>query len=187
MKNIMTKTYTTNTNNETHEIWEDNAGSIYWFVLRDGNAIRCFEDWEYKKEGAIANAIRQIAEDPTAYRNWDGDCVKRIREDSLVDRQDITAQELYDEFAYNDQCTLLYGTIQGYNTFHSVNWKLFADPEAAKLADAIRYAKSWESCKDECIQLCDMAGMADEWDNAEGDTFECVLDRAAEKLHVRIW
>lgn len=183
----MTKTYTTNTNNETHEIWEDNADSIYWFVLRDGNAIRCFEGWEYKNEGSIANAIRQIAEDPTAYRNWGGDCVKRIREDSLVDRNDITAQELYDEFAYNDQCTLLYGTIQGYNTFHSVNWKLFADPEAAKFADAIRYAKSWESCKDDCRQLCDMAGMADEWDNAEGETFECVLDRAAEKLHVRIW
>ena len=85
----MTKTYTTNTNNETHEIWEDNAGSIYWFVLRDGNAIR--------------------------------------------------------------------------------------------------YAKSRESCKDECRQLCDMAGMVDEWDNAEGETCDGVLDRAAEKLHVRIW
>lgn len=102
----MTKTY--NTNNETHEIWEDNAGSIYWFVLRDGKATRCFEGWEYQEEGAIEDALHQIAEDPTAYRNWDGDCVERIREDSLADRKDVTAQELYDEITEENGSTLLY-------------------------------------------------------------------------------
>lgn len=180
----MTKTY--NTNNETHEIWEDNAGSIYWFVLRDGKATRCFEGWEYQEEGAIEDALHQIAEDPTAYRNWDGDCVERIREDSLADRKDVTAQELYEEIAGEDQSTLLYGTIQGYNTFDSANWKLFADPEAAQLADAIRDAHDWESCEDECKKLCDMADMGEEWSEADGDTFENVIERAAYKLHVQI-
>lgn len=180
----MTKTY--NTNNETHEIWEDNAGSIYWFVLRDGKAIRCFAGWEYQAEGTIEDALHQIAEDPTAYRNWDGDCVERIREDSLADRQDVTAQELYDEIAGEAQSRLLYGTIQGYNTFDSTNWRLFADPEAAKLADAIRDAHDWESCEDECRQLCEMAGLSDEWENADGQTFDYVLMRAADKLHVKI-
>ena len=180
----MTKTY--NTNNETHEIWEDNAGSIYWFVLRDGKAIRCFEGWECQAEGTIEDALHQIAEDPTAYRNWDGDCVERIREDSLADRQDVTAQELYDEIAGEGQSTLLYGTNQGYNTFDSANWKLFADPEAAQLADAIRDAHDWGSCEDECEKLCDMAGMGDEWSKADGDTFENVVERAAYKLHVQI-
>lgn len=68
----------------------------------------------------------------------------------------------------------------------TTNHRLFADPAAIELAETIRDAHDWESCKDECRQLCNMAGMADEWDNADGETFEGVLDRAAAKLHVRI-
>lgn len=68
-----------------------------------------------------------------------------------------------------------------------INGPWSADPATIELAKAIRDAHDWESCKDECRQLCDMAGMADEWDNSDGETFEGVLDRAAEKLHVRIW
>lgn len=66
-------------------------------------------------------------------------------------------------------------------------WEENADPSAIELTETIRDAHDWESCKDECRQLCEMAGMADEWDNADGETFEGVLDRAAAKLHVRIW
>lgn len=68
-----------------------------------------------------------------------------------------------------------------------INGPWSADPEATELAEAIRDAHDWESCKDECRQLCEMAGMADEWDNADGETFGGVIDRAAAKLHVRIW
>ena len=68
-----------------------------------------------------------------------------------------------------------------------INGPWSADPEAIELAEAIRDAHDWESCKDECRQLCDMAGLSGEWDNADGETFEGVLDRAADKLHVRIW
>lgn len=181
----MTKTY--NTNNEAHEIWEDNAGSIYWFVLRDGKAIRCFDGWEMQPNGTIADALRQIAEDPASYRNWDGDCVERIRNDRLAGRPNITAQGLYYEIAGGLASKILYDGHEIVNLDSTINWRLFADPEATELAEAIRDAHDWESCKDECRQLCDMAGLSGEWNNADGETFEYVLINAAEKLHVRIW
>lgn len=171
----------------THEIWEDNAGNVYWFVLSAGKAIRCFEGWEMQPDGTIADALRQIAEDPAAYRNWDGDCVERIREDRLANRPDITAQDLYDEIAGDQESKMLYDGHEVIDLDSTTNYRLFAEPEATKLAEAIRDAHDWESCKDECRQFCEMAGMADEWGNADGDTFEGVLDRAADKLHVRIW
>lgn len=171
----------------THEICEDNAGNVYWFVLSAGKAIRCFEGWEMQPDGTIADALLQIAEDPAAYRNWDGDCVERIRNDRLAARPNITAQDLYYEIAGDKESNMLYDGHEVINLDSTTNRRLFADPEATELAEAIRDAHDWESCKDECRQLCDMAGMADEWDNADGETFEGVLDRAAVKLHVRIW
>lgn len=171
----------------THEIWEDNAGNVYWFVCSAGKAIRCFAGWEMQPDGTITDALRQIAEDPAAYRNWDGDCVERIREDRLANRPDITAQDLYDEIAGDQESKMLYDGHEVVGLDSTTNYRLFADPEATKLAEAIRDAHDWESCNDECRQLCEMADMADEWGNADGDTSEGVLDRAADKLHVRIW
>ena len=171
----------------TNEIWEDNAGNVYWFVLSAGKAIRCFGGWEMQPDGTIADAFRQIAEDPAAYRNWDGDCVERIRNDRLSTRPDITAQDLYDEIAGDQESKMLYDGHEVIDPYSTTNWRLFAEPAAIELAETIRDAHDWESCKDECRQLCEMAGMADEWDDADGETFECVIDRAAAKLHVRIW
>ena len=39
---------------------------------------------------------------------------------------------------------------------------------------------------DLCRELCEEAGMADEWDAADGETFEAVVQKAAEKLGVEI-
>lgn len=171
----------------THEIWEDNAGNVYWFVISAGKPIRCFAGWEMQPDGTIADALRQIAEDPAAYRNWDGDCVEKIREDKLAGQPNITAQDLYDEIAGDQESKMLYDGHEVIDPDNTINWRLFANPAAIELAETIRNAHDWESCKDECRQLCDMAGMANEWDNADGETFEGVLDRAAAKLHVRIW
>ena len=171
----------------THEIWEDNAGNVYWFVCSAGKAIRCFEGWEMQPDGTIADALRQIAEDPAAYRNWDGDCAEKIREDKLASRPNITAQDLYNEIAGDQESKMLYDGHEVINLDSTTNYRLFAYPEATKLAEAIRDAHDWESCKDECRQLCDMAGLSGEWNNADGETFEYVLINAAEKLHVRIW
>lgn len=170
-----------------HEIWEDNAGNVYWFVLSAGKAIRCFAGWEMQPDGTIADALSQIAEDPASYRNWDGDCVERIRNDRLAARPDITAQDLYYEIAGDLESKMLYDGHEVIDPDSTINWRLFANPVAIELAGAIRDAHNWESCKDECRRLCEMAGMADEWDNADGETFESVLDSAAAKLHVRIW
>lgn len=68
-----------------------------------------------------------------------------------------------------------------------INGPWSANQEAIELAEAIRDAHDWESCEDECKRLCEMAGLSEEWGNADGETFEGVLDRAADKLHVNIW
>ena len=110
----------------THEIWQDNAGNVYWFVISAGKAIRCFEGWEMQPDGTIADALRQIAEDPAAYRNWDGDCVERIREDRLAARPDITAQDLYDEIAGDQESKMLYDGHEVINLDSTTNYRLFA-------------------------------------------------------------
>ena len=40
---------------------------------------------------------------------------------------------------------------------------------------------------DLCRELCEAAGMEAEWDAADGDNFEAVLEAAAEKLGVEIY
>lgn len=122
----------------THEIWEDNAGNVYWFVLSAGKAIRCFEGWEMQPDGTIADALRQIAEDPAAYRNWDGDCVERIREDRLAARPNITAQDLYYEIAGDHESKMLYDGHEVIDLDSTTNYRLFADPEATELPEQYR-------------------------------------------------
>lgn len=40
---------------------------------------------------------------------------------------------------------------------------------------------------DDCRKLCELADMADEYDNADSDTVEDVVSAAADKLGVEIW
>lgn len=56
--------------------------------------------------------------------------------------------------------------------------------EAMELAARIRKADTWD--EDDCKELCDLAGLSDEWKEADGDTFESVLYKAAEILGVEI-
>ena len=55
---------------------------------------------------------------------------------------------------------------------------------AEKIAAELRARDTWDP--DLCRELCEEAGMADEWDAADGDTFEAVVQKAAEKLGVEI-
>ena len=57
---------------------------------------------------------------------------------------------------------------------------------ALNTAAAIRDADTWEDCENECAELCRLAGMESEWQEADGDTFEAVLIEAAKKLKVEI-
>lgn len=56
--------------------------------------------------------------------------------------------------------------------------------EATKIANALRYGEVWNM--DLARELCEMAGMAEAFDAADGDTFEAVVYEAAEKLGVDI-
>ena len=49
----------------------------------------------------------------------------------------------------------------------------------------IRHNGEWNP--DDCRRLCELADMADEYDNADSDTVEDVVSAAADKLGVEIW
>lgn len=57
--------------------------------------------------------------------------------------------------------------------------------EAIEIAADIRNAAEWDN--DLCAELCEAAGMENEWDAADGDNFEAVVEAAAEKLGVEIY
>ena len=56
--------------------------------------------------------------------------------------------------------------------------------EAEQIAKRIKNASEWDM--DDCADICRLAGMEEEWNNANGETFEFVVYRAAEILGVEI-
>lgn len=54
-----------------------------------------------------------------------------------------------------------------------------------EIADRIRTADSWDP--DDCKALCEAAGMEADWAAADGDTFERVVEAAADRLGVEIY
>ena len=56
--------------------------------------------------------------------------------------------------------------------------------KAIEVAEKIRSMDTWD--EELCAELCELAGMPEEWENADGDTFESVLYAATEKLGVEI-
>ena len=58
--------------------------------------------------------------------------------------------------------------------------------ELQELAAKIRAAKTWVEVEGELRTLCDAAGMADEYKAADGDSFEAVIYKAAERLGVEV-
>ena len=58
--------------------------------------------------------------------------------------------------------------------------------EHEELAVAYRISMSGEWNPEDCRRLCELAEIEDEWDAADGETFEQVVFKAAEILNVRI-
>lgn len=56
--------------------------------------------------------------------------------------------------------------------------------EAEQIAERIRTANEWN--EDDCRDLFELAGLEEEWKNADGETFESVVYRAADILGVEI-
>lgn len=55
---------------------------------------------------------------------------------------------------------------------------------AYEVARKIRTSEEWNAKL--CEELCSLAGMSEEWDAADGESFEEVVYAAAEKLGVEI-
>lgn len=53
-----------------------------------------------------------------------------------------------------------------------------------EIAEEIRNSETWDN--NLLSELCEAAGMAEEWNSADGETFEAVACKAAEKLGVEI-
>ena len=54
---------------------ELNNGDILFAALENGmhgKVVAIVAGWERQKPGTLADALRQLAEDPTAYEDWDG-------------------------------------------------------------------------------------------------------------------
>lgn len=62
---------------------------------------------------------------------------------------------------------------------------LLEEDSAELTAYRIRHNGEWNP--DDCRRLCELADMANEYDNADSDTVEDVVSAAADKLGVEIW
>ena len=58
--------------------------------------------------------------------------------------------------------------------------------EIKEMAAKIRTATQWSDVYSEIISLCDAAGMLEDLKAADGETFEGVIYKAAEKLGVEV-
>ena len=58
--------------------------------------------------------------------------------------------------------------------------------EIKEMAAKIRTATQWSDVYSEIILLCDAAGMLEDLKAADGETFEGVIYKAAEKLGVEV-
>lgn len=77
------------------------------------------------------------------------------------------------------------GTLDTPTRAHEKEEKVMkARAEAQKIAARIAACDTWQP--EDCAALCSLAGLAEEWSRADGDSFEAVLYRAAEKLGVEI-
>lgn len=56
--------------------------------------------------------------------------------------------------------------------------------EANKIAEALRSTDTWDMGL--ARELCELAGMAEAFDDADGETFEPVIYAAADKLGVEV-
>ena len=56
--------------------------------------------------------------------------------------------------------------------------------EAEQIANRIWNADEWNA--DDCRDLCELAGLEIAWEEADGESFEAVVYRAAEILDVEI-
>ncbi len=62
--------------------------------------------------------------------------------------------------------------------------KFAEEHEEIAVANRIYFSDEWNP--EDCRRLCELAGIEDEWDAADGETFEQVVFKAAELLNVKV-
>ena len=100
----------------------------------------------------------------------------------------ITAEEIRKiekengaEQAYN--ILLLYGADCFDGNYNDYN-RILSDLDKKQIAELIKNSDEWNP--DDCAELCRLAGLEKEWEEADGETFESVVYRAADILGVEI-
>ena len=76
---------------------ELNNGDILFVALENGlhgKVVAIVAGWESQWPGALADALRQLAEDPTAYEDWDGQIEIGSGALEPVERPEVRAAEL---------------------------------------------------------------------------------------------
>lgn len=61
---------------------------------------------------------------------------------------------------------------------------MYTEKEIHDLAEKIRNSSEWDL--EDLRALCDAAGMLDDFEAADGETFESVVYAAADALHVEV-
>lgn len=92
-----------------YEVYENNGGAVMLAILDDDcKSAAIFENWEHGQRGILADALQELAADPTAWRAWDGDLVERIASEWPYsgESEPPTLAELYDEISGNDDCII---------------------------------------------------------------------------------
>lgn len=74
---------------------------------------------------------------------------------------------------------LVFAALVKYNDGELIDRKVIED-----LAESIRSKDQWDP--EELRKLCKYAGIENEWDKADGESFEAVAEKAAEILGVEI-
>lgn len=89
----------------TWEAYEDNGGSLYLVILKDGNPVSIFENWECCSDGELANAVKQLSDNPSAYESWCGNVMDDYDRDELDSVE--TIKNLYHELTDGSGCNLI--------------------------------------------------------------------------------
>lgn len=78
----------------------------------------------------------------------------------------------------------LFGDLQTEEDVEAYVAENYPSEEAVELAERIKNADEWNA--EDLAELCEMAGLVKEWQEADGETFEQVAYKAAEILGVEI-
>ena len=95
-------------------VYENGGGGILLYLFDGEEVKKVFEGWECGEKGGLLDALNQLAKDPDAWKDWDGDLVERLEGRYVVDEVDestgaviadhfepYTAEELHQEDAEN--------------------------------------------------------------------------------------